>query len=97
MISTRMLARLFVAVNGLDRGNHGRSQDFSKGGSHCVKQRVLAFSQPEYCRLFALKKAYKEGGGGGHGHPASYALGDTSVRRTIRCNTLNAIRLFSLF
>ena len=22
------------------------------GGSHCVKQRVLAFSQPEYCRLF---------------------------------------------
>ena len=35
---------------------HGRSQDFSKGGgggSHCVKQRVLAFSQPEYCRLFA--------------------------------------------
>ena len=36
---------------------HGRSQDFSKGGgeggSHCVKQRVLAFSQSEYCRLFA--------------------------------------------
>ena len=31
---------------------HGHSQDFSKGGSHCVKQRVLAFSQPEYCRLF---------------------------------------------
>ena len=33
---------------------HGRSQDFSKGGgggvggSHCVKQRVLALSQPEY-------------------------------------------------
>ena len=24
--------------------NHGRSQDFSKGGSHSVKQRVLAFS-----------------------------------------------------
>ena len=32
--------------------HHGRSQDFSKGGSHSVKQRVLAFSQPEYCRLF---------------------------------------------
>ena len=37
--------------------DHGRSQDFSKGGggggSHFVKQSVLAFSQPEYCRLFA--------------------------------------------
>ena len=32
--------------------NHERSQDFSKGESHCVKQRVLAFSQPDYCRLF---------------------------------------------
>ena len=31
---------------------HGRSQDFSKGGSHSVKQRVLTFSQPKYCRLF---------------------------------------------
>ena len=30
--------------------NHGHSQDFLKGGSHFVKQRVLAFSQPEYCR-----------------------------------------------
>ena len=30
---------------------HGRSQDFSKGGSHSVKQRVLAFSQPEYCKF----------------------------------------------
>ena len=35
------------------------------GGSHCVKQRVLAFSQPEYCRLFALKKGLQRGGGGG--------------------------------
>ena len=28
----------------------------------------MAFSPPEYCRLFAQKKAY-QGGGGGHGHP----------------------------
>ena len=38
------------------------------GGSHCVKQRVLAFSQPEYCRLFALKNGLQRGGGGGGGH-----------------------------
>ena len=37
------------------------------GGSHCVKQRVLAFSQPEYCRLFALKNGLQRGGGGGGG------------------------------
>ena len=45
---------------------HGRSQYFSKGGSHCVKQRVLAFSQPEYCRLFEYKNGLLRGG---HGHP----------------------------
>ena len=31
----------------------------------------MAFSPPEYCRLFAQKKAYQRGeggGGGGHGH-----------------------------
>ena len=36
---------------------------------------VMAFSPPEYFRLFAQKKAY-QGGGGGHGlprTPASYA------------------------
>ena len=52
----------------------GVARIFQKGGggggrSHCVKQRVLAFSQPEYCRLFALKKAYKGGGGVVYGHP----------------------------
>ena len=41
----------------------GVARIFQRGVSHCVKQRVLAFSQPEYCRLFALKKAYKGGGG----------------------------------
>ena len=44
----REIGRLVVYLS----RQHGRSQDFSKGGSHCVKQRVLAFSQPEYCRLF---------------------------------------------
>ena len=46
----RVLSNYEVSENDL-----GRSQDFSKGGgggSHCVKQRVLAFLQPEYCRLF---------------------------------------------
>ena len=28
----------------------------------------MTFSPPEYCRLFAKKKAYR-GGRGGHGHP----------------------------
>ena len=41
---------------------HGRSQDFSKEGSHWVIQRVLTRLSPEYCRLFAYKKAYKGGG-----------------------------------
>ena len=44
------------------RMNHERSQDFSKGwgggGSHWGIQRVLARLSPEYCRLFAYKKAY---------------------------------------
>ena len=29
----------------------------------------MAFSPPEYCRLFAQKRFTKGGGGGGHGHP----------------------------
>ena len=29
----------------------------------------MAFSPPEYCRLFAQKKAYQGGGGGGGGGP----------------------------
>ena len=41
----------------------GRSQDFSKGGSHWVIQRVLTRLSPEYCGLSAYKKAYKGGGG----------------------------------
>ena len=55
---------------------HGRSQDFSKGGSHCVKQRVLAFSQPEYCRLMR-KKRFTKGGSRAPQEPPpppSYAL-----------------------
>ena len=45
--------------------SHGLSQDFSKEGSHLVIHRVLTRLSPEYCRLFAYKKAYKGGGGGG--------------------------------
>ena len=30
---------------------------------------VMAFSPPEYCRLFAQKKAHQEGGGGVTGTP----------------------------
>ena len=42
----------------------GRSQDFSKGGSHWVKQYRHGVYATEYSRLFALKKkAYKEGRG----------------------------------
>ena len=44
--------------------SHGLSQDFSKEGSHLVIHRVLTRLSPEYCRLFAYKKAYKGGGGG---------------------------------
>ena len=41
--------------------NHGRSQDFSKGGSHWLIQRLLNRLSPEYCGLFAYKMAYKGG------------------------------------
>ena len=40
----------------------GRSLDFSKGGSHWVKQYRHGVFATEYCRLFAKKKAYKGGG-----------------------------------
>ena len=30
----------------------GRSQDFSKGGSHCVKHYRYGVFATEYCRLF---------------------------------------------
>ena len=46
----------------------------------------MAFSAPEYCRLFAQKKAY-QGGGEGHGHPRtppSYAPVAISGERAIR-------------
>ena len=49
--------------------DQGRSQDFSKGGSHCIIQRVLTKLSPEYCGLFAYKKAYKGGVTGTPGPP----------------------------
>ena len=36
----------------------GRSQDFSKAGSHCQTEgtrQIVEFVPPEYCKLFALK------------------------------------------
>ena len=53
-----------------------------KGGSHQVIHRVLTKLSPEYCRLFAYKKAYK--GGGGHGHPKT-PLATPLVCRTSAC------------
>ena len=48
----------------------GHSQDFSKGGSHCVKQYCHGIFTTEYCRLFiCLKKDLQRGEG--HGHPRS--------------------------
>ena len=47
----------------------GVARVFQRGGggeSHWVIQRVFTRLSPEYCGLFADKKAYK---GGGHGHP----------------------------
>ena len=59
-----------VYINNL---NQGRSQDFSKGGSHWVIQRVLTRLSPEYCGLSADKKAYKGGVTGTPGPPPGYA------------------------
>ena len=52
----------------------GRSQDFSKGGSHWVIQRVLTRLSPEYCGLSAYKKAYKGGVTGTPGPPLATPL-----------------------
>lgn len=38
---------------------------------------VMAFSPPDYCRLFALKKTYQGGGYGHPGTPPGYALDTT--------------------
>ena len=60
---------------GFTHCHQGRSQDFLKGGSHCVKQRVLT-------RLWCfrhlnivgclLKKRLTKGGGGGGGSRAPH-------------------------
>ena len=52
----------------------GRSQDFSKGGSHWVIHTVLTRLSPEYCGLFAYKKAYKGGVTGTPGPPLAMPL-----------------------
>ena len=44
-------AGVFLATEG---SVQGRSQDFSKGGSHCVKHYRHGVFAAEYCRLFAL-------------------------------------------
>ena len=65
------------------RTNHGRSQDFSKGGSHWLIQRVLIRLSPEYCKLFAYKKAYKGGVTGTPGPPPlATPMGQTVLSKT---------------
>ena len=47
----------------------GGSQDFSKRGSHCVKQRVLtSFSRPNIVGC-SIEKRLTKGRGGGHRYP----------------------------
>ena len=64
---------------------HGRSQDFSKGGSHWLIQRVLIRLSPEYCKLFAYKKAYKGGVTGTPGPPPWLRLCIHQLLRRIDC------------
>ena len=53
----------------------GVARIFQRGGwSHRVMQRVLTKLSPEYCRLFAYKKAYKGGGSHALQDPPGYAL-----------------------
>ena len=64
----------------LASSDQGRSQDISKGEPHWVIQRVLTRLSPEYCGLFAYKKAYKGGITGTPGPPPlDYALADGSI------------------
>ena len=51
----------------------GRSQDFSKEGSHCVKNYRHGDFATEYCRLFAYKRPTK-GGSRAPQDPPPYAL-----------------------
>ena len=65
--------------------SHGRSQDFSKGGSHWFIHRVLTKLSPEYCRLFAYKKDYKGGVTGTPGPPPPW------LRPCIRLSQLSHV------
>ena len=47
----------------------GVARIFQRGGSHWLIQRVLIRLSPEYCKLFAYKKAYKGGVTGTPGPP----------------------------
>ena len=73
--------------------SHGRSQDFSKGGSHWLIQRVLIRLSPEYCKLFAYKKAYKGGVTGTPGPPPpGYAYGHCVEGNNCRCTSGKKVR-----
>ena len=69
----------------------GRSQDFPKGGSHCVKHYRMAFSPWNIVGCF-LKKMLTKGGGGGHGHPrttlATSLVSMTTVFPVDACDTI---------
>ena len=64
--------------------DQGRIQDFSKGGSHCVIQRVLTKFSPEYCGLFAYKKAYKGGASRAPQDPPGYTLDGSLNIKAVR-------------
>ena len=70
----------------------GRSQDFSKGESHWVIQRVLTRLSPEYCGLFAYKKAYKGGVTGTPGPPwLRPCITKQSIPQKTKLNTILTI------
>ena len=71
---------------GLTNAQHRRSQDFSKGGSHCVKVRVLVcldifnlkrhgiFATCSRLLIILVKKGLQKGGSQAPQDPPGYAL-----------------------
>ena len=58
-----LLIDLYVIFQAISsEGCMGVARIFQRGSSHWLIQRVLIRLSPEYCKLFAYKKAYKGGG-----------------------------------
>ena len=70
---------------GFTHCHQGRSQDFLKGGSHCVKQRVLTrlwcFRHLNIVGCLLKKRLTK--GGGGHEHPMAKGVVQASAHHVI--------------